>query len=195
MSVREHRNARTNKSPDLDRPVVIFDEATVRPLRRARRPALAVVLVAAAGVGAVSWWATRPGDVVVVTRPEVRAPAPAPAAAPRVPAVLAVTVAAPAAVVAGRAARFVVSYADGSGIFSGSIEDWGEVGVGAVKQRACSADAAPAGPVQGSYAATHTWRAAGSYPVSFAVTTYSCKDGRASEETQKALLTVVVAAP
>ncbi len=195
MSVREHRKARTNKSADLDRPVVIFDEATVRPLRRGRRLALAVVLVAAAGVGAVSWWATRPGDVVVVTRPEVRAPATAPAAAPRVAAVLAVTVAVPAAVVAGRAARFVVSYADGSGIFSGSIEDWGEVGVGAVKQRACSADATPAGPVQGRYAATHTWRAAGSYPVSFAVTTYSCKDGQASEETQKALLTVVVAAP
>ena len=73
MSVREHRKARTNQSPDLDRPVVIVDEATRRSLRRARRPALAVVLVAAAGVGAVSWWATRPGHVVVVTRPEARA--------------------------------------------------------------------------------------------------------------------------
>jgi hypothetical protein len=195
MSVREHRNARTNKVPDLDRPVVIFHEATARPFRPARRRAVALVLVAVAGVGAVSWWVTRPGDVVVVTRPAARAPAPAPAAAPRAPAALAVTVAAPAAVVAGRAARFVVSYADGSGIFSGSIEDWGEVGVGAVKQRACSADAAAAGPVRGSYAATHTWRAAGSYPVSFAVTTYSCQDGLASEETRRARLTVVVAPP
>ena len=64
------------------------------------------------------------------------------------------------------------------GHFSGGVEDWGEAGVGSVKQRACSASTPVAAPVQGSYVAVHKWRAAGSYPVSFAVTTYTCSNGR-----------------
>jgi hypothetical protein len=190
MAVREHRNARASKSPDLDRPVIIFDEGTDRPARPAWHLALAAALLAVAVVGAFSWWATRGADVVV-TRPRAQAPAAAPEGAP---AGLAVTVDAPAAVVAGQPARFVVRYADGSGIFGGKIEDWGEVGVGSLKLRACSADATPAGTVHGSYVATHTWRTAGSYQVSFEVTTYTCTNGAATQETQKAPLTVVVAA-
>jgi hypothetical protein len=196
MTVRERRLTRTTKSPDLDRPVIIFDDEADRPSRLGWRLALAVVLLVVAAAGAVSWWANRGGDVVA-TRPAAQAAASAPVSGRVVvgaPTPLAVTVAAPATVVAGQAARFVVSYADGSGIFSGSIEDWGEVGVGSVKQRACSADALPAASVQGSYVATHKWRVAGSYPVSFAVTTYSCSKGLATQETQNARLTVVVAA-
>jgi hypothetical protein len=88
----------------------------------------------------------------------------------------------------------MVSYTDGEGIFSGSVEDWGETGLGSMKQRACGASAPAGGPVKDSYVATHKWRRAGSYPVSIAVTTYTCSNGRATEETQSAALTVVVAA-
>jgi hypothetical protein len=149
-----------------------------------------VVLLAVLVVGA-GWWLMR-GDDQVAVRPAVAAPVPAPVHAPTG---LAVTVAAPTTVVAGHAARFVVSYTDDKGIFSGSIEDWGETGVGALKQRACAANAAAAGPVGGSYVATHKWAQAGSYPVSFAVTTYTCSNGLAKQETRNAALTVVVAAP
>jgi hypothetical protein len=187
MTVREQRKSRTDKSPDLDRPVIIFDEPADGSSRPAWRWTLAVLVLVVAAAGAVSWWATRGGDQVVV-RPAVQAPAPVVA-----PAGLAVTVAAPATVVAGQAARFVVSYSDGSGIFGGNVEDWGEVGVGSMKQRACSASTPVAAPVQGSYVAVHKWRTAGSYPVSFAVTTYTCSNGHATEETHKAQLTVVVA--
>jgi hypothetical protein len=198
MAVRERRTARTGRSLDLDRPVVIFDQAPDRPPRRARRRMLAAALLVVLGVaaiGAASWWVTR-GDEVVATRPAAQAPVEPP---PNVtlPAALAVTVAAPATVVAGQPARFVVSYADGSGIFSGSTQDWGEVGVGSVKERACAADTSTAAAIQGSYVATHKWRSAGSYPVSFAVTTYTCSkgsNGQATQETNKAQLTVVVAA-
>ena len=63
-----------------------------------------------------------------------------------------------------------------------------------MKQRACGASASAGGPVNDSYVATHTWRRAGSYPVSFTVTTHTCSNGRATQETQSAALTVVVAA-
>jgi hypothetical protein len=191
MTVREQRKSRTDKSPDLDRPVIIFDEPADGSSRPAWRLTLAVLVLVVAAAGAVSWWATRGGDQVLV-RPAVQAPAQAPAPV-QAPARLAVTVAAPGVVVAGQAARFVVSYTDGSGIFGGSVEDWGEVGVGSMKQRACSASTPVAAPVQGSYVAVHKWRAAGSYPVSFAVTTYTCSNGQATEETHKAQLTVIVA--
>jgi hypothetical protein len=103
-------------------------------------------------------------------------------------------VAAPTTVVAGHPARFVVSYTDDKGTFSGSVEDWGETGVGSMKLRTCSANAPADGPVEDSYVATHKWRHAGSYPVSFAVTTYTCSHGLATQETRHAALTVVVAA-
>jgi hypothetical protein len=146
-----------------------------------------VALLAVLLVGA-GWWLMR-GDDQIAVRPAVAAPAPVHA-----PKGLAITVAAPTTVVAGRAARFVVSYTDDKGIFSGSIEDWGETGVGALKQRACAANAPAGAPVTGSYVATHKWQQAGSYAVSFAVTTYTCSNGLAKQETRNAPLTVVVAA-
>jgi hypothetical protein len=148
-----------------------------------------VALLAVLLVGA-GWWLMR-GDDQTAVRPAVVAPAPAPVQARSG---LAVTVAAPTTVVAGHAARFVVSYTDDKGTFSGSIEDWGETGVGSLKLRACAANAPAGGPVAGSYVATHKWQQAGSYPVSFAVTTYTCSNGLAKQETRNAALTVVVAA-
>jgi hypothetical protein len=117
----------------------------------------------------------------------VRAPA-------AVPSALAMSVQAPEKVTAGRPAQFVVSYTDGRGIFSGSIEDWGDVGVGSARRAACSSTTPAAGALQASFVATHRWAKAGSYPVSISVTTYTCSNGQAAEETQQAQLTVVVAA-
>lgn len=188
MVVRDRRAVRTDTSTGLEPPRVVFDDPLVghpRSLRRLGVIALLVVLVV--GVG---WWLMR-GDDQIVVRPAAGSAAPAPVHAP---AGLVVTVAAPTTVVAGHAAQFVVSYTDGAGIFSGSVEDWGETGVGSMKQRACAASAPAAGSVRDSYLATHTWRHAGSYALSFAVTTYTCSNGLATQETQNAALTVVVAA-
>ena len=186
MVVREHAAVRVDRPPGNERPTNVVDDSARSPLaRRLGVAGLLAVLVVGAG-----WWLTR-GDDQIAVRAAVAAPAAAPVGAP---AGLAVSVAAPSTVVAGHAARFVVSYTDGDGIFSGSVEDWGEMGIGSMKQRACGASAAPAVPVNDSYVATHTWHRVGSYPVSFAITTYTCRNGRATEETQRAALTVVVAA-
>jgi hypothetical protein len=194
--VRDQRAVRTDTPAGREPPTIVFDDSPALHPRRAWRlsvAALLAVLVAALlavlVVGAGRWLTS--GDDQVAVRPAAAAVAPAPVHAP---AGLAVTVAAPTTVVAGHAARFVVSYTDGEGIFSGSVEDWGETGVGSMKQRACAASAPAGGPVKGSYVATHKWRKAGSYPVSFSVTTYTCSSGRATEETQNAALTVVAAA-
>jgi hypothetical protein len=178
---------RTDTSTGLEPPTIVFREALVPHPHRARGLGLVALLtVLLVGGG---WWLMR-GDDQIAVAPAV-APGPAPVHAP---AGLVVRVAAPTTVVAGHTARFVVSYTDDSGAFSGSIEDWGDTGIGALKQRACAANAPAGGPVRGSYVATHKWRQAGSYPVSFAVTTYTCSNGLAKQETRNAALTVVVAA-
>jgi hypothetical protein len=87
-----------------------------------------------------------------------------------------------------------VSYSDGEGVFSGRVEDWGDVGLGSMRQAACRANAPVAAALRDSYVARHTWRRPGRYPVSFAVTTYTCAGGRATEETRTTQLTVVVGA-
>lgn len=188
MVVRDRPGARTKTSTGLERPIIVLDGSPAPHSRLAPRLGLVLLLVVVA-IGA-GWWVLR-GDDQVAVRPAVAAPLPAPVQAP---AGLVVTVAAPTTVVAGHAARFVVSYTDGDGIFSGSMEDWGDTGVGSMTQRACGASTPAGALVRDSYLATHKWRTAGSYPVSFTVTTYTCSNGRATEETQSAALTVVVAA-
>jgi hypothetical protein len=189
MTVRVRPRARTKTQ--LDRPVIVLDDPPApRPHRRLRRW-LAILVPAMLLVGAATWWMAG-GDSETAARPAPESPVVAPAVV--TPAALTVRVAGPSTAVAGQRASFVVTYSDGSGIFSGSIEDWGDVGVGAVKQSACRASDPAAAALHGSYPVTHTWRAAGTYPVSFAVTTYTCSGGRASQETQNAQLTVVVAA-
>jgi hypothetical protein len=186
MAVRDQPGARTDPSIARDeRPVVVFGDPSARHRRIAWGLGLGVLLVA---VGAGLWWVGGGGDDQVEARPATAAPAPAPVGAP---AALTVSVRAPATVVAGHPARFGVSYTDGEGIFSGGIEDWGDVGVGSANQAACGS-----GPVATAlndrYVATHTWPEEGTYPVSIAVTSYTCTNGRATQETRKAQLTVVV---
>jgi hypothetical protein len=188
MAVRDQRDARPDASADsFERPVIVFDD----PPARSRFPAWLVAIGAAVLtlVGAGSWLALGADDDVVV-RPAADAPG-----AAAVPSALAISVQPPTKVTAGQPARFVVSYTDGQGIFSGSIEDWGDVGVGSAHRAACGPTTAAAGALHASYAATHSWAKAGSYPVSIAVTTYTCRNGQAAEETQKAHLTVIVATP
>ena len=188
MVVRDQPGARGDTSvTEPERVVVLFDDASARHWPPGWRIGLGVLL-ALGLLGTGSWWIAGGGDTVEA-RPAAAAPAPAPV---DVPAGLALRVNAPATVVAGQPARFVVSYTDGEGIFSGGVEDWGDTGVGSVSLAACDASAPAAAPLHASYVATHTWAKAASYPVSFAVTTYTCRNGRATEETRSARLTVVV---
>jgi hypothetical protein len=190
MAVRDQSGTRTDPvAAEPDRLVVVFDDPPARTMLPAWRIGLSVLIVAVA-VGSGLWWMAGGGRQVAAL-PAAQAPAAAPVV---VPPVLAVHVRAPAKVVAGRPARFVVSYTDGEGIFSGGVEDWGDTGVGSVSLAACDASPPVAAALHASYVATHTWSKAASYPVSFAVTTYTCHNGHPSEETRSARLTVVVAA-
>lgn len=178
-----------HREPDLvvtrtDRPVVVHADP---PARRRVTPlglvmaALAVVLLAAAAV-----WATS-GDGDVATRN----PAAAQPAAPAAPAPLDVRVDAPAEVVAGEPATFTVRWTDGSGVFSGSLEEWGDgVGVGGVMRDDCSAETSA--PASGQYDVSHTWATPGTYTVLLGVTTYTCSGGTSTPEDVDRTLTVEV---
>jgi hypothetical protein len=192
MAVRHQPGGRAGTSiGDPQRPVVVLDDPPARAPQVAWRFGLAGLLAVVAGSGA--WWMAG-ADHQVQARPAVEPAASAPVPAVEAPAGLAVSVRAPARVVAGRSARFVVTYSDGEGIFSGGIEDWGDAGVGSVGLSACDASLPAAGRLHTSYVATHTWSDPASYPVSFAVTTYTCRNGRPMQETHDARLTVVVRA-
>ncbi|MDQ1621475.1 MAG: hypothetical protein QOE19_4044 [Actinomycetota bacterium] len=177
--------------PD-DRPVVVRDDLPVvvpdprRP--RLRRPVLvigaAAILVAATAAGVAAFLG---GQDTVVAEATDQGP---PAAV--VPAALAVTVDAPAQVVAGEQARFVVHYTDGEGIFSGRTEDWGDAGVGSGSVQACGAAAPAAGLLDDTYVVRHGWEKAGTYPVRFEVTTYTCTAGQPVMETRSTKLQVSV---
>lgn len=112
--------------------------------------------------------------------------------APAAPAPLTVDVVAPVEVVAGEEAEFVVSWSDGSGVFSGTLEDWGDVGVGSVKQEPCDPTAAPAGPQSDTFVLSHTWKKAGTYQVVLGVTTVTCAGADTVAEDASRTLTVEV---
>ena len=148
MAVRDQRDARSDAPAEgLERPVIIFDDPPTRSKPVVWLVGLGVALLALVVVGA--WLAVRGADNVVV-QPVADAPVRAPAA---VPSALAISVRAPATVTAGQPAHFVVSYSDGQGIFSGSIEDWGDVGVGSMHRAACGSTTPAAGALRASFAA------------------------------------------
>lgn len=108
------------------------------------------------------------------------------------PHALGLTVEAPEQVVAGERARFTVHWTDGSGIFSGSSEDWGDaVATSSRKQGRCEPGAA-APPAAGTYAMRHTWSEPGTYSVVLGVATYTCGSGSAVEEEASKTVTVEV---
>jgi hypothetical protein len=174
-------------APD-DRPVIALASP---PPSRQRRPALvvaAVLLPIAAIVVGVAVFLGGGDDVVA----KPAGPGPKAPAVPAVPFALSITVDAPATVVAGEDARFVVQYADGLGIFSGGSEDWGDVGASSTRRAVCGTPAAAATALDDSYVVQHAWDAAGTYPVIISVTTYTCQGGEAVEETATTTLQVTV---
>jgi hypothetical protein len=174
---------------DDEPPVVVPAPPASRSGRLSTGPiaVAAVVVLLLVGLGAV--WLLRGGDDDVATTPAPGANKPA------VPAALTVQVDPPTGAVAGQPATLVVHYSDGAGVYSGSTEDWGDgVGAGSGKQGQCDPTAAAAGPASGSYEATHTWSAPGTYTVAIEVTSYTCKGGTAVEEHASTTVQVDVAA-
>jgi hypothetical protein len=157
-----------------------------------RRGALVVVVVlvvaAVAAVSAALALNRGAGDGDVVARADP------PAAAPAAPAPLEVSVDAPVSVVAGERTEMTVAWTDGTGVFSGSSEEWGDaVATSSRKQGRCVVGVAPAPPASGTYTLRHTWTDPGTYEVVLRVATYTCEDGTAVEEEAGRTLTVEVA--
>jgi len=138
-------------------------------------------------------WATA-GDDEVFAKPPAQPAADQPAAQqPATPEALTVTAEAPQQIVAGSPAKFVVDWADGSGVFSGSSEDWGDgVGTSSVSQGRCPASATQEKAASGSFGVKHTWADPGTYTVVLGVTTSTCSSGAATMEDAAATLTVQV---
>jgi len=145
--------------------------------------AVALVLASAASLAMVL---TGGDDDVVRSDPPA-------AVQPAGPAALGIAVDVPASVVAGEPAQLTVSWTDGTGIFSGSSEDWGDaVATSSRKQGRCE-PGAPAEPAAaGTYHLLHTWSEPGTYAVVVGVATYTCADGSAVEEEASKTLTIEV---
>jgi hypothetical protein len=167
------------------------DGASPGPPRRPVVIVLAVVLALAVVVTLVLALLAgdRQGDEDVGTTP----PRERAGAEPSGPAALALTVDAPETVPAGEPARFTVRWSDGSGLFSGSSEDWGDgVATSSLKQGRCEPGAPAPDPAAGSYQAEHSWTEPGSYTVVIGVATYVCDNGTAVVEDASRTLTVEV---
>ncbi len=186
---------RASAEPPLDPPAVRTSTVPLPAapsrsrLRRAVQLGVALGLVLTVAGG--GWLALRGDDGADVVATDRGAPAAELAG----PAPLALTVDVPAAVRAGTAARLMVRYEDGDGIFSGSTEDWGDgVGTSSLAQGRCAATGSTAAPASGSYQAKHTWSEPGSYTLTVAVSSYTCVDGAPVEEQATTTVRVEVAA-
>ena len=172
-----------------DRPVVL-GKTPDPPSGSRRRLVIALVAVLVVLVAAVGGWLLLRGDGGTAS---TRTPA-AKAGGPAAPAPLRIQVDAPAQVVAGAPATFVVHYTDGAGTFAGSTEDWGDaIGASSVSLGQCTA-ATPAGTAAGTFNADHTWSKAGTYQVTLSAASFTCVDGAAVPEQVTKTLQVVVAA-
>jgi hypothetical protein len=160
--------------------------------RAARLPlaivAILVLLVSAVGIAIAAVVA---GNSDSVAKPQVQQPA----AVPAPPAALSVTADGPASVTVGEPATITVTYSDGSGIFSGTTEEWGDgVGVSSVQEGSCSAAADVPGALSDSYQVTHRWTEPGTYSLVLGVNTYTCSGTTAVEEQTTTMLIVKVLA-
>ena len=173
-----------------DRPVLLPDADPPRAgrLSRGMLAGLAALVVLAL---VLAGWLLLGGDdeSQVSTTPGAGAQQPT-AVAP-----LSLTVDPVVGAVAGQPATMVVHYADGTGVFGGSTEEWGdEVGTSSLAEDTCPSPSPAAAPLKGTYQATHTWAAPGSYPVKVAVSSYTCVDGAPVLEQATTTVTVEVAA-
>lgn len=203
MDTRDTRGPQLEQAPELvvshaptvpaadqhDRPVLVPDPDPPRAApRRLVLAGLAALVVVALVLG--GWLLLGGGDdSEVSTTPGAGAQQPAPVAP------LSLTVDPVVGAVAGTPATLVVHYADGTGVFGGSTEEWGdEVGTSSLAEDTCPSPSPAATPLKGTYQATHTWAAPGSYPVKVAVTSYTCVDGAPVLENATTTVTVEVAA-
>ena len=174
--------------PDLP---VVLGTTPDPPSGSRRRLVVALVAVLVVVVAAVAGWLLLRDDGGTAS---TRTPAANNAGGPVVPARLRIQVDAPAQVVAGAPATFVVHYTDGAGTFAGSTEDWGDaIGASSVSLGQCTA-ATPASAVDGTFTADHTWSTPGTYQVTLSAASYTCVDGSAVPEQVTKTLQVVVAA-
>ena len=160
--------------------------------RAARLPlaiiAILVLLVSAVGIAVAA--VVSGSDDDSVAQPQSQQPADVPAA----PAALVVTADGPASVAVGELATITVTYTDGSGIFSGTSEEWGDgVGTSSVQEGRCSA-AEQAGQLSDSYQVTHRWTEPGTYSLVLGVNTYTCSGTTAVQEKTTTMLIVKVLA-
>jgi hypothetical protein len=78
--------------------------------------------------------------------------------------------------VAGAPVTLVVRYADGHGGLVGTVEDFGDGGVGGMKISDCHES--EANPSSGTKRLQHVWETPGTYDVTVTVTTLSCTHGQ-----------------
>jgi len=106
---------------------------------------------------------------------------------------LGLTVGVLAPVIAGQRARLTVRWTDGSGIFSGSSEDWGDgLGTSSRRQGRCEPATVVPPPAGETFVVRHTWGEPGTYTVGITVAAYVCESGSAVEEEATTTLTVDV---
>lgn len=90
-------------------------------------------------------------------------------------------------VAVGQPARFTLDFADAHGGLVGTVDDYGDGGVGAVKLTDCHVTEKQ--PSSGTRAYRHTWSTPGTYTVRITVTTDSCTYGQ-EDATAEATVTV-----
>jgi hypothetical protein len=199
MDIRDTRGPQLEQAPEIvvshaptvaaDRPVLIPDADPPRAAR-SRRWMFAALAALVALVLVLAGWLLLGGD-----DDSQVSTAPGAGAQPAAIAPLSLTVDPVVGAVAGTPVTLVVHYADGTGVFAGSTEEWGdEVGTSSLAEATCPSPSPAAAPLQGTYQATHTWAAAGSYPVKVAVSSYTCVDGAPVLEEATTTVTVEVAA-
>ena len=161
-----------------------------RPSSR-RTAVLIVAALVAVALSTVVAVAVLDGDDGAATTPAAQQPAGVPGA----PDPLVVRADGPATATAGEPVAFSVTYSDGSGVFSGTSEDWGDgVGTSSLREGQCSAaDPAP-DALSDTYGLTHTWTEPGTYTVTVGVHTYSCRGTTAVQDQATQTLTVQVLA-
>jgi hypothetical protein len=204
MDIRDTRGPQLEQAPEVvvshaptapgadqqDRPVLMPDTDPPRAARPSRGKIAGLAALVVLALALAGWLLLGGGDdSQVSTTPGAGAQQPA-AIAP-----LSLTVDPVAGAVVGQPATLVVHYADGTGVFGGSTEEWGDqVGTSSLAEDTCPSPSPAASPLKGIYQATHTWAEPGSYPVKVAVSSYTCVDGAPVLEQATTTVTVEVAA-
>lgn len=195
MDTRDHVDVQRSE-PDIVVSSSVPPRPPAQPMldtpRGARLPlAIIAILVLAVSAVGIAIAALVTGNSDSVAKPRVQQPAAVPAA----PAALSVTADGPASVIVGEQATITVTYTDGTGIFSGTSEEWGDgVGASSVREGSCSAAADAPGPLSDSYQLTHSWAQPGTYSLVLGVNTYTCSGTTAVQEQATTMLIVKVRA-